>query len=106
MLSNIFSSIVSSTIVLFSLSIEVYFLPTIEDEPDFSLDDNSIFLIHKYQDRHRLVQGHAEKLDSFVHKIKEALEKIKTKNKQTITKRSTRLFPAASLWEKAGDFRC
>jgi len=81
-------------------SIDVYFLPTIEDEPNFSLDDKGIFFIHKYQNKYRLVQGIAgkiniendeakniymlkqkreQKLDSFVHEIEEALEKFKTK---------------------------
>lgn len=81
-------------------SVDIYFVPNLEDEPDFSLDDKGIFFIHKYLNRYMLVQGIAGKIDikndgvkninileqannqpvdSFVHKIEDALEKIKTK---------------------------
>ena len=76
-------------------SIDVYFLPGMEDEPNFSLNDKSIFFIHGYQNEYRLVQSCAgkidikngkainihiyneaynQKLDSFLHKIEEALK--------------------------------
>jgi len=79
-------------------SIDVYFFPTIEDEPIFLLNGRAIFFIHKYQNKNRLVQGHAgkvdienddainiymldqkrnQKIDGFVHKIEEILIKDK-----------------------------
>jgi hypothetical protein len=44
-------------------SIEVFFAPNFEDEPDFSVGGKSIFFIHKFQNRYVLVQGCAGKID-------------------------------------------
>ena len=51
-------------------SIDVFFFPGGEDEPEYSLGDKSIFFIHKFRGKFVVLQGYAGKVDILNNEVR------------------------------------